>query len=78
MGYISILAVAVIIALMAYFGWRGHFQSPTGISKNTQTELKEQGVDTSSYQGLLSDVKTRLNTSSQTESDRTKELENLK
>ena len=78
MGYISLLAVAAIIAFMAYFGWHGHFQSPAAISKNTQASLKEQGVDSSNYQGLLSSVKTRLDASSQVESDRAKELENLK
>ncbi len=67
MGYVSILAVAVIIAFMAYFGWRGHFQPSAMVSKNT-----------SNYQDVLSSVKTQLNASSQEEIDRAKELGNLK
>ena len=67
MGYISILAVAVIIAFMAYFGWRGHFQPP-----------KEHGINASTYQDVLSNVKIQLNESSQTEADRLRELEHFR
>ncbi|GEM_PF-5541835 len=67
MGYISILAVAVIITFMAYFGWRGYFQP-----------AKEQGMNVSTYQDVLSNVKTQLNESSQTEADRLRELEHFR
>lgn len=78
MTYASILIVAVIIAFMAFFGWRGHFQSPTSVSKNTQAAMEEQGINASSYQSVLSNVKSKLGEASQTESDRLKDLEELK
>jgi hypothetical protein len=78
MSYIGILIAALMIAAMAFFGWRGYFQSPAEVSKNTQAGLREEEINVSSYQDLLSSVKTQLNASTQSEIDRAKELGNLK
>ncbi|MBI5873705.1 MAG: hypothetical protein HZB36_06140 [Candidatus Omnitrophica bacterium] len=78
MTYIGILIAAAIIAFLAFFGWRGHFQSPTSVSKNTQAAMEEQGISASSYQGVLSNVRSKLGEATQIESGRLKDLEDLK
>lgn len=80
MGYVALLIVAGLIAVLAFIGFkpRAPISLTPQISETTQEGLKEQGENAVGYQDLLSSVRSQVGEASKTEFDRVKQYEDLK
>lgn len=72
MGYLGLLAAALIVCFLAFFGFRSYFGGP-----QPQAKQAAPSIDTSSYGSTLNDIKKQLGTTAQKEIDRVSEMEGM-
>jgi hypothetical protein len=76
MGYLGLLMVVGIISLMAFVSYKSYFkQVSPQMSQQVQKGAAEVGVNAATSGSTLDDISSRLKAASQTEIDRTKDLE---
>ncbi len=73
----GLLFAAAIIAVLCFSAWKAYFKNPS-LDKDTQESLSKQGVDTSSYQGILDSTRDEVDKVSREALEREKEYENIR
>lgn len=59
-GLVEILVVLVLLVLFYHFVMKPHSRPAAVTNKETQRQLGEQGINTASYQTVVSSVETKL------------------
>lgn len=78
MGLGAILAAALIIGFLFFFGLKSYFGEAGAVSKPTKTALVQTGFDVCGYQGVLSQAKSQLGAATQVAFDRGQDLGELR
>lgn len=80
MSFIGLLAAALIVCFLAFFGFKSYFGGPQSQpSQEVRSQAKEAApsIDTSSYGSTLNDIKKQLGVTAQKEIDRVHEMEGM-
>lgn len=72
---VGLLLSVAIVCFLAYFALNVYFKpSPVVGDKETQTQMSQEGINTSSYQSLLDSTKERIKKVEQQELNRPNEI----
>lgn len=77
LSLLGLLAAIMIICILAFSAFKFYFKKPV-LDEPAEKFAQEQNINTTNYQSMLTDTKSKLEDATQREIDRTKEIEGLR
>ena len=77
LSFLGLLLTLMIIGFLSYTAFRNYYSSVSQPDKEMENSLKEQSINTTSYQSVLDSTRKRINDLNQQEINRAGQLGNL-